>query len=513
MAELVAASMSNLQGPMLHTAASEEFSVGFFKILPSATRNAQKMQSFVKTVASSDVLGSPTLQGSLGLEHTQRDKSKSGERLLEESISGEKYPQLQVMNCKKLKVPDSRYKVLEVHEIYSKVTKSISQPIIKHGSAVQAKNKYPSFNFDTMREALASNNFPQAKAEILELDSMYKLSQDQWTSLKTSCTPCTKRCLLGEFTPSSKHRSTQERVAAIELGTWYNEQLLKLHKNQADNSFANSNTLYSFVFRELLKLQTTECSQMAQLLLMLYMHSVSLIETGWKCSKTIHNIVRVPANTQQQDTARSDPQPDLLGFDSQLKSSIGINIPEPLDSQRSVSEMKSISRRNIPIIKIGKEEIFSKNRAAAGYLEASATQNSPARGSLLGSNFLMVPKVSIGSPPVVFKDRPDMESQDPTALPNAVLKPQVFKFTRKKYKQPNISSEQTLAEHSVGDLSNKSENQDNGTEIIQIVVRPMSGGASSLQSGKSLSTSSDKLSRHSDKPHGGLRESLSEDGN
>ena len=312
MAELVAASMSNLQGPMLHTAASEEFSVGFFKILPSATRNAQKMQSFVKTVASSDVLGSPTLQGSLGLEHTQRDKSKSGERLLEESISGEKYPQLQVMNCKKLKVPDSRYKVLEVHEIYSKVTKSISQPIIKHGSAVQAKNKYPSFNFDTMREALASNNFPQAKAEILELDSMYKLSQDQWTSLKTSCTPCTKRCLLGEFTPSSKHRSTQERVAAIELGTWYNEQLLKLHKNQADNSFANSNTLYSFVFRELLKLQTTECSQMAQLLLMLYMHSVSLIETGWKCSNSLQKLYEDLAVFQSAGSMLQNSQLTLM---------------------------------------------------------------------------------------------------------------------------------------------------------------------------------------------------------
>ena len=455
----------------------------------------------------------------------QRSESTDIPAEFRESLTLEHFAPLQVLNVRLLgqKGDLHRCTILEINDLYSQISAHLTEPFSKTNHLPKHKAGYLGLGFEDMRASLEANKFLRPVPDCIQAPKKMIFTPEQTAKLRAAGAPDLSRIKPEQYFLRENSHPSSVRESFHQLGTWYREKISVLVKNPGENSFANSSTLYSFVFRELLKLQASECSQLAQLLLLLYTHSVALVETGWKCSKAIHHFISKsqghvggtgePTVESHQNTWR-----DVQKMQEEIGSKIGLSPHHTESSDQLRSSQRSLNRsmRNVPIIKIGKEDDLSGDGAGlavAGRRPTSFLHESELATPSPSRNLLAVPKVNLASPPVVFRDDMQGNSQDPDSARGLVMKPQIFKFNKRKSKYENTTTEHTKAENSLVDLQETTPKDQNNSQRTKVVIQAISGDENSFRSGYSLSTSSDKLSRSSEKKPNKLQDSLSEEAN
>ena len=213
--------------------------------------------------------------------------------LLKSIVMTEKDPVLKKMEeAKAGKKFHETFKLLKLNNVYQDLA---GRERAKENSFLQSYEKgiFPKVGLEDIRRSLEANSFPLIDDTLLNelnlpanqiFDVKYHMLAQHANKPDLSQLPIDdfKKIL------SKKPKISYERSDANELGKWYVERLEQLTK-QTNYTFRAASTLFSFVFREMIKMCATECQEKGQLLLTLYYHSLALFETQTSYAQSVVN--------------------------------------------------------------------------------------------------------------------------------------------------------------------------------------------------------------------------------
>lgn len=138
----------------------------------------------------------------------------------------------------------------------------------------ESSNLLPQLNFDDLGQILKANNFPNLNSTQADKSS----HADYWKALQKSL-PDIKDLLIDQTTSKSvgKGKTNSMRSNISVLANWYSSKLNILSKTSG--SLKSHSDLWSFTFREIIKLCASDQVEKSGLLLLLYLHCLRIVES------------------------------------------------------------------------------------------------------------------------------------------------------------------------------------------------------------------------------------------
>src|SRR3990167_5172159 len=162
--------------------------------------------------------------------------------LMKQSLVKENYTPLRVVNVNLVAAKDdlNRCKVLEINDLYSKISAHLTEPVTKLPNMPKTRSAYSRFGFDDMRKTLTLNNFLCPVPECIDPPKGFKFTADEITSIKKAGVPDLSKLKESGMFSRQSTRNTRQRSELLELGRWYIEKVSTILDNPQDNVFANT---------------------------------------------------------------------------------------------------------------------------------------------------------------------------------------------------------------------------------------------------------------------------------